>query len=151
MGLFGKLKAAKNAITGGGASVTVQAGEAARGQEVPVTVHVVAKTGMAIDAVYLLVRGVERAELKDTDWEGGDRHKEIVRGRRTSYETRIDLAGPQELEEGQEYDWEGSFTVPYDAMPSVRGMMISHVWEIQAGLDKKGNDPDSGWQQIELR
>jgi len=151
MGLFDKLKAAKNAITGGGATVTVEVTQATRGQEVAVKVGATAKAAMHIDKVYVLIRGQERAELKDTDWEGGERHKEIIRGRRTSYETRVDLAEAQDLEEGQEYSWEGSFSVPYDAMPTVEGTMISHKWEVQGGLDKKGNDPDSGWQQFEVR
>ena len=59
-------------------------------------------------------------------------------------------SGPQQIQQGQTYDFEGMIQIPANANPSFRGSMIKHTWEVQAGLDMTGNDPDSGWQVIEV-
>lgn len=70
-------------------------------------------------------------------------------GRKTTYETRIQIAGATKLEQGQTYRW-GQVPIPPQLNPTFTGQMIQHVWEIQAGLDMTGNDPDSGWIPIQV-
>lgn len=147
MGFFSNLK---NAVTGGAATVTVQAAPARRGQASGVHIQVVAKSNAQASGVYLLVRATEQAELRDTDYADGERRSETVRGSKVSFETRIPIAGAQQLQEGQTYDFEGSIELPSNTNPTFRGSMIHHTWEIQAGLDMTGNDPDSGWQPLEV-
>ncbi|HJL14716.1 MAG TPA: hypothetical protein RMH99_03615 [Sandaracinaceae bacterium LLY-WYZ-13_1] len=147
MGFFSNLK---NAVTGGAATVQIEAGQAQRGQPVPVRVQATAKSDSEINGVYVLVRAIEQAEVRDTDFDDGEIEREIVRGQRVSFEHRVDLGGPQELKEGESYTWEGEIPLPPDVGPTFRGHMICHEWEIQGGLDAFGNDPDSGWVNLEV-
>ncbi|HEY4176961.1 MAG TPA: hypothetical protein VGM90_09030 [Kofleriaceae bacterium] len=140
MGFFKNLK---NSITGGAASVHVNVPTARRGQAVPVQITATAKADGKVAAVYLLVRGMESAEWKDS----GQR----VANSRTSYETRIQIAGPLDIKEGQTYNFEGQLELPINSSPTFRGQLINHLWEVQAGLDMPGNDPDSGWQNVEVQ
>jgi hypothetical protein len=145
MGFLGDLK---NKVTGGAATVNVKAPPARRGQGVAVHIQATAKASAKVNAVYLLVRAIETCAVRDTDYEDGKRSSEVVKGRRISYETKITVAGAQSLEAGQTYNWEAQLDIPSSANPSFNGHMIDHRWEIQAGLDMSGNDPDSGWQPL---
>ncbi|MCA9565467.1 MAG: hypothetical protein KC561_18345 [Myxococcales bacterium] len=151
MGLFDKLKGMKNAVTGGGAKVTIEVGQGTRGQDIPVVVRAVGKANFQITSVYLLVRGMERIEIKDTDWDDGRKTTETIRKTHATFEQRFEVAGAQTIEDGGEYAWEAVFQVPDTAFPSIKGRYIEHVWQVQAGLDAKGNDPDSGWLELHVK
>lgn len=139
MGFFSDLK---NKVTGGAATVRVAVPSARRGQAVQVQVQATAKANAKVNAVYLLVRATESAEVSANN----EKH----RGSHQSYQNRIQIAGAQELHEGQTYSWEGQVELPASANPTLRGQIIQHHWEIQAGLDMPGNDPDSGWQSFDV-
>lgn len=140
MGFFSDLK---NKITGGAATVRVAIPSGRRGQAVPVQVQATAKANAKVNAVYLLVRATESAAVKNAN-------NENVTGAHQSYQTRIQIAGAQDLVEGQTYSWDGQVELPASANPTLRGAIINHHWEVQAGLDMTGNDPDSGWQSFEV-
>jgi hypothetical protein len=140
MGFFSDLK---NKVTGGAATVRVAVPSARRGQAVLVQVQATAKASTKANAVYLLVRATEHAEVRS-------QNNEKVTGTQQSYQNRIQIAGAQELHEGQTYSWEGQLELPASALPTLRGQIIQHHWEIQAGLDMPGNDPDSGWQSFDV-
>lgn len=143
MGFFSNLK---NAVTGGAASVQlVMPSSARRGDTIALQVTATAKSSAKVNAVYVLVRAREHAQLRDTDYQGGKSTTETVHGWRTSFEQRVTIAGPLQLQEGQTMQWEGSFSFPTSVQASFQGQMIDHTWELQAGLDMTGNDPDSGW------
>jgi hypothetical protein len=139
MGFFKDLK---NKVTGGGATVRVNVPAAQRGRAVPVQVQATAKANGKVSAVYLLVRGTESCEFKHNN--------EKVSSSKTSYESRIQIAGAQEIKEGETYNWEGQLELPVNTNPTLRGSLIDHTWEVQAGLDMTGNDPDSGWQTLDV-
>jgi hypothetical protein len=139
MGFFKDLK---NKVTGGAATVRVNVPSARRGQAVPVQVQATAKANGKVSAVYLLVRATESAEFKQNN--------EKVSSSKLSYENRITIAGAQDIKEGETYSWEGVLELPTNSNPTLRGSIIEHTWEIQAGLDMPGNDPDSGWQTIDV-
>jgi hypothetical protein len=147
MGFFGDLK---NKVTGGAATVQVQAPPVQRGKSCPIRITATAKANGKVNNVYLLVRAVEMAQIRDRDTIDGKSQTELVKGSRTSFETRIPVAGAQDLQNGQSYEWQAQLELPHNAQPSFTGQMINHVWEIQAGLDMPGNDPDSGWQPISV-
>lgn len=140
MGFFKDLK---NKVTGGAATVRVTVPTARRGQAVPVQVQATAKANGKVAAVYVLLRATETAQFK-TD--GGDK----VKGEKTSYENKVSIAGASEIKEGETYTYEGVIELPTTTNPSLRGGIIDHIWEIQAGLDMPGNDPDSGWQTFDV-
>lgn len=140
MGFFKDLK---NKVTGGGATVRVTIPSARRGQAVPVKVQAIAKANGKVSAVYLLLRATESAEFKA---DNGDK----VSSSKESYANKVTIAGAHDLVEGQTYDFEGVVELPTSCNPSLRGSIINHTWEIQAGLDMTGNDPDSGWQTFDV-
>jgi hypothetical protein len=147
MGFFSDLK---NKVTGGAATVTVQVAPARRGQSSNVLVTVQAKSNIKASGIYLLVRAIETCQVKDTDYQDGKRREETVYGRRTSYETKIQVAGAQQIAEGSTQSFECQLAIPSNANPSFDGKMIEHIWEVQAGVDMTGNDPDSGWVRFEV-
>ena len=140
MGFFKDLK---NKVTGGGATVRVTVPSTRRGQAVPVQVQAVAKANGKVSAVYLLLRATENAQFKDSN-------NDKVSGSKVSYETRVTIANAQDIKEGETYNWEGVLELPTNSNPTLRGSIIDHTWEIQAGLDMPGNDPDSGWQAFDV-
>jgi hypothetical protein len=141
MGFFSDLK---NKVTGGAATVRVQTqGGVRRGAASPVQVQAEAKANGKVSSVYLLVRAVESAS-----WKG--ENNTTVANSKTSYETKIQIAGAQEIQQGQTYSWNGQIELPQNVNATLRGSLINHTWEIQAGLDMPGNDPDSGWVAIDV-
>lgn len=150
MGFLDKLKGLKNAVTGGAADVFAEVGEARPGGVVPVRVRAAAKADIKAKSVYVLVSATEEATVPNVEVaRNGGVHREAVHGEHQTFDVRVDLAGPQTLQNGQEYSWEGSFQLPPNVSPSFYGQTIKHAWYVQAGLDTFGNDPDSGW--IEFR
>jgi hypothetical protein len=141
MGFFKDLK---NKVTGGAATVNVNVPIAQRGRPATVQVQATAKANGKVTAVYLLVRSLEACEFKDSD---GDK----VRETKVSYENKITIAPAQDIREGETYTWQGTIELPTSTNPTFRGSMINHTWEIQAGLDMPGNDPDSGWCAFEVQ
>ena len=139
MGFFKDLK---NKVTGGGATVRVTVPATQRGRAVPVQVQATAKANGKVSAVYLLVRATENAAFK--------KDGEKISESKTSFETRIQIAGAQDIKEGETYNWDGQLELPVNTNPTLRGAIIDHTWEVQAGLDMPGNDPDSGWQSIDV-
>jgi hypothetical protein len=139
MGFFKDLK---NKVTGGGATVRVSVPAAQRGRSTPVQIQATAKANGKVAAVYVLLRATESAEFKVDG--------EKVEGEKVSYETRVQIAGAQEIKEGETYNFDGQIELPINCNPTLRGSIIEHTWEIQAGLDMPGNDPDSGWQSFDV-
>lgn len=148
MGLLSKLKAAKNYVTGGGAEVRVRCvGEAERGA--PLEIQVACKVkdaSMEVSRVYVKLRAIERIRFTDYDADGREHERKDA----TTFRGELDVAGPHTLEAGQEYTWSGEFNIPADAKPTYIGVHCKHQWEVCAYLDKKGNDPDSGWKSFHL-
>ena len=154
MGLFDKLK---NAVTGGGAKVYVDAGSVTRGQPFEVTVRAqIDDADLKCDRVYLKLEGIEEAEVPDTDIvrePDGDTHhrRENVRARGTTFEVEIHVAPGDELKANQSYEWTAQTEIPASANPEYTGRYAKHYYHVFAGLDCFGNDPDSGWVRLNVQ
>ena len=148
MGFFSNLK---NKMTGGAADVRVNSTTVRRGQATSIRIEATAKADAKLNSVYLLVQAVESCEVKDSDWDGNKHTTETVRGRKTSFDTKVNVAGPSEIKNGQTYTWEARLELPMNVNPSFDGKIIDHTWQVQAGLDMAGNDPDSGWVKIDVQ
>lgn len=148
MGLFGKLKAMKNAVTGGGARVWVEVdGEGVEvGEAFDIKVCAEAKTAFDIKSVYVQFRAEEEAYGVN---DRGNVVDEVV-GSMVTYEARVDISGGESLKAGETYEWEAEVTIPEGNNPSFEGTMINHTWTVMGALDAKGNDPDSGWTEFEV-
>lgn len=152
MGLWDKVKGAVRTMTGGGATVTLAVGEATLGSPFVVQVSATANADIDVSAIYVQLRAVEHAEVRDVDYDYGEgRHRiEYVEGTHTTYTEKFVIGEKVSLQEGQTMMWEGKITVPESANPSFDGHMISHQWTILGALDCFGNDPDTGWQTFQM-
>ena len=150
MGFFDKLKSMKNAITGGSAKVqlSIDGDDLELGKPFAVHITAEAKADVKATAVYILVRSTESTHATD---DNGRISKEVV-GEMEVYNHRFDVEGPQELKAGETYEWTAEICLPDDgdARATYDGEIMNHDWEVQAGLDVKGNDPDSGWLGFEI-
>lgn len=152
MGLFSGLK---NYITGGGAKVTLEcSGEAIRGEPMSVTVTaVIGETECKVSKVYLQIRGHERVEIPGVMVAARQGNEVRVDEQTcvretTTLSTDVEVAGADTLKAGETYTWSVDITLPEDALPSYEGPSCLHRWQLCAGLDTRGNDPDSGWQDL---
>lgn len=64
---------------------------------------------------------------------------------------KFDIAKVQTLEGGKTYNWSYDVNLSDDQMmPTYFWKYVSQQWMFIAGLDAKGNDPDSKWQPQQL-
>ena len=161
MGLFDKLKSVGKMITGGGAKVYVEVGNASVKQPFAVKVKaVVSDSDLKIDGVYLLIRAEEEVRVSaDSVLESvrqavkdfaADGRLDGVTEREQTCDIRLPVSGPQQLKAGQSYEWETTVSLPSGSAPTFRGRKCQHAWHLQAGLDATGNDPDSGWIEFHV-
>ncbi|MBF0370066.1 MAG: hypothetical protein HQL52_11485 [Magnetococcales bacterium] len=156
MGFFGKLKSIKNLVTGGGATVTLEVLEPTLAGAFQVRVQAnVGEAALNVARVYLKVRGREEIELTDVptaieDSQGirvEERH--LHRSQETGrQEYEIDDIGT--LEAGSENEWLFDVELSAGSLPTFDGELFRHGWSFYAGLDVRGNDPDSGWVGVEI-
>lgn len=148
MGLFSKIKNAKNFITGGGAEVQVSVPQASLHQPFAVNVAAQVKDGeMKINKVYLKVRAVEKVTVHKVQTENGKRdvHETVE-----TCSLQVDVAGAQVLNAEAPGQWQATVAIPQGSLPSFQGRNATHTWQVCAFLDKSGNDPDSGWVDFQV-
>ena len=156
VGLFDKVRTLKNAITGGGAKVSLSAGRCERGQEFEISILVqVEDNDLDIDRVYVEIEGRESIEIPDVDvtYESDgdtDRVSETVTAEHQTSSQAITVAGEQTLAAGQAYDFTVRATLPADSLPAYRGKHCQHHYFVKAGIACFGNDPDTGWIELDV-
>lgn len=151
MGFFSKLV---NKVTGGGAKVTITPDNPSLREKFRVTVKaVISDNDLSIQNVYILIRSIEKARVKNVHFPATSSHSAVtkdVTGEEEISQAKYLIADAKTLMAGQEYTWEYELQLPAGALPTFTGRNISHEWEIMAGLDAPGNDPDSGWWKFEV-
>ena len=151
MGLFSKLA---DAVTGSWVKVHLQWAEPVLGK--PMTVKVNAdgvKSAKDIEGVYVQVVAEEKVTVPNVhvaEMVAGVLQERVqdVTHAAVTFSQKYPLAGPQPLQPEQTYEWSGTITLPPEARSTYMGVNASHSWRIMAGLEVKGNDPDSGWTVI---
>ena len=143
MGLMDKLKNAVNSITGGGAKVTITTDKPSREGPFKVKVKaVVADQPLQVSRVYVQLNGHETVVVHNVQ------HKNFTRDETefsNTFDQEFNIAEAQTLNAKGEYEWEAQVEFPKNVPPTYRGRNATHELRILAGLDTKGNDPDSGW------
>jgi hypothetical protein len=158
MGIFNKLKSIANSVTGGGAKVSMEiTSEPSLSQ--PFGVRVTAAVDgadLSVKRVYIKVQGTESVKARNvgvSEYVNGQtqtRYKDVDYNE-VSFERDFDVAGAQNLSAGQTYTWEAEIDPSnYDMLPTYKGKLARHEWQLQAGLDASGNDPNSDWVNVEL-
>lgn len=152
MGFLDKVKAAKNFVTGGGAQLTVQIGQATAGAPIPVMVSAqVGGAPLSINQVYVRVRGEEIVQMTVRDRDGGGGDRDRINEQVETFDQTFPITGPLQLEANSTHQWQGQIQLPPNAAPTYAGHNARHVWTALAALDLRGNDPDSGWTEFYLR
>jgi hypothetical protein len=151
MGFFSKLA---DAMTGGWVKVHLQWSDPVLGKPIQVRVNAdTVKSDKDIDGVYVQVVAEEKVTIPEVhvaETVNGvvqDKVQDVSRTAIT-FDQKFPLGGPQPIKTGQTYEWTGTITIPADARPTFLGVNSGHTWRIIAGLEVKGNDPDSGWSAI---
>jgi sporulation-control protein spo0M len=140
-----KLKSAVNTLTGGGAKVLVNVERPSRAEPFTVKVNVkVADGELQVSRVYVRLSGLETAVVHNIR-QGQETFARDVTETATTFEQDFNIATAQTLQANQEYNWEAQIQLPQNAPPTYQGRNAKHEIRILAGLDTKGNDPDSGW------
>jgi len=143
MGFFDKLKSVSNFLTGNSAEVTMEIPTVTRG--VPFTVIVKAKikdADLKINKAYFKINAFEKIEKMVPETEGEKEFEE-----NETFDFSIDLEGSTVLKANETYSWQKEITIPENTMPTV-STYPNHYWLCLAGLDVKGNDPDTGWKDL---
>lgn len=151
MGFFSKLA---DAMTGGWVKVHLQWSDPVLGKPIQVRVNAdTVKSDKDIEGVYVQVVAEEKVRIPEvhvaetTNGVVQDKVREVSHTAIT-FDQKFPLGGPQPIKTGQSYEWTGTITIPADARPTYLGLNAGHTWRIMAGLEVKGNDPDSGWAAI---
>ena len=150
MGFMSKLKSAVNTLTGGGAKVFITVEQPSRSEPFTAKVNVkVADSDLQINRAYVRLSGWETAVVHNVR-QGQETYAHDVTETATTFEQEIQIANAQTLQANQEYNWEAQIELPPTAPPTYRGRNATHEIRILAGLDTKGNDPDSGWSALSV-
>ncbi len=152
MGLFSNLI---NKITGGGAKVTLTADSPKLNGPFKVNVKaIVSDNDLKIEKVYLNLRSIEKTRVRNVQFpatQTQSSQKKDVEGEEEVTKTEFVVAPAQTLTGKQEYNWSIDIQLPPNALPTYTGKNAWYNWEILAGLDAPGNDPDSGWVKIDVK
>ena len=147
MGFFDKLKSVVNVVTGGAAKVTIQLQQACIFPGETVDIKITAtSTGAELKSkgVYVDVFAEERVSIKDESTKA-----EINRSKTTTQQTIL-IAPAFVLAPNETKSFEGSFQFPSDVLPTFAGSMCQHICQIRGRIEAFGNDPDSGYQVINV-
>ena len=146
MGLLDKLKNATNAVTGGGARVSLEyaPGVALPGDTLSVRVTATS-TGAQVKSggVFVDLRAVETVRLPVSATSGGNLSS--TRTTHTSFEQQYPIAPAFTLAPNETKVFEGQVRLPSNVQPSFEGHYTRHEWTIRGRAEVTGNDPDSGF------
>ncbi|CAK0752831.1 Stage 0 sporulation protein M [Azospirillaceae bacterium] len=153
MGLFRNLK---NMVTGDSAEVVLDVNNPGLGRPFPIRISAtIGQDDCKIQKVYLRIVAEENVRVPDIHV--AERFGEEVRistqtvsTTTITYDATIDIASAQVLKAEQQYQWEAEITIPDEALPSYQGPNAQHLWKLLAGLDVRGNDPDSDWLLVDM-
>ena len=155
MGIFDKVKSIARKLTGSSAKVFVDCDRIKFGEPFEVRIKAeIQDENIRIDRVYLNVVGTEVVSARDTDVvrdQNGNTNtrNETVELSHETYKDEITVKGASNLVANQTYDWKIQVEIPEGSLPIYHGFNARHSYYIRAGLDMSGNDPDSGWIELQ--
>lgn len=150
MGFLDKLKGAVNAVTGGGAKVTLefQPQTAFPGDAVLVKIST-QSTGAEVKSkgIFIDVLGTEHVHIKHNAAIGVNQDLNVTK---PSIEQSFQVAPEFVLAANETKLFEATVTLPANLQPSYQGPFARHEVQIRARVEAFGNDPDSGFQAIRI-
>lgn len=150
MGFFDKIKGAMNAVTGGGAKVSLefQPPIAHPGHPLHVRITVVS-TGGEIKSKGVFVDLVGNEVIKLPKGTVANQAADI-HATKASFQQEFQISPAFVLGANETKMFEGAIQLPPALEPSYTGALAKHEWKIQGRMEATGNDPDSGWLDIRI-
>src|SRR5512137_2159214 len=146
MGFLDKMKSAGAAITGGSAKVSIEYNHQPMKPGDPLQVKVtVVSMGKEVKSsgVFVDVHASEQDQVKcNHSQQMVDINHETVRA-------AIPVGPAMVLQPNESKTFEATINRPM-GQPTYNGQ-VRHTWQIRGRLDAFGNDPDSGFQNLEVR
>lgn len=155
MGFFDKIKKAANFLTGGGADVKLAIEDGIIGNPLPATITLkIGDNDINAEKVYLIVRCTETtktvAEVEEGAEVDPEAEPEMEENQEYLHNETITVADGQVFEAGKEYTFTTEVKLPEDAQATLEEENREIYWSFQAGIDVRGNDPDSGWILVNI-
>jgi hypothetical protein len=146
MGFLDKVKSAGQAVVGGGAKVSIEYphNPVRPGDSIPVKVTVMS-TGKEFKSggVYVDVYAHESGQVKCNGCQ------KMVQINNSPVKQAIPIGPAFVLQPNESRTFEATIQIP-GGQPTYNGA-IRNEWKIRGRLDAFGNDPDSGFQPLEVR
>lgn len=134
-----------NFITGGAAKVQVTIPTIGfPSMPIAIKIAITAEDNFECTNVFLDVSATEHLQFRPTD------AQQDVSSSTGTFRQSFQIAPGFKLAKGETKELTGVFTLPREAQPTYLGKHGKHTWAVQARLEAKGNDPDSGWKEIRI-
>jgi len=149
MGFFDKIKGAVNAVTGGGAKVTIEYNPPVAFPGEPIFVRITATSSggeVKSGGIFVDVQGTEHVALNKG---AAANVHEPIRVSNSTFSNAFPIAPGFVLAPNETKMFEGSFPFPH-GMPTYEGPCAEHEWSIRGRVEAFGNDPDSGFVPIRV-
>ena len=147
MGFLDKMKGAMNAVTGGSAQVTIELKQACLFPGEDVAVRITATSSGAevkSQGAYVDLFAEEKVLIRD------EQTKQDINRSKTTIEQTFLIAPAFVLAPNETKVFEGTFQLPAKALPTYSGTFAQHHCMIRGRIEAFGNDPDSGFQRINV-
>jgi len=128
-------------LTGGGATIqmTLQKNQFAVGETVQAWITVTANSNIKADAVVLHIWSVEKIRGVQCNRCRQNVNPPAV----TVYNNEINIAGPQQMYQGEVRQFQGAIPIPHGSPPTYNGRNADTRWYLEARISMFGNDPDT--------
>ena len=148
-----------NYMTGFSAEVGVEIDNA--NLKAPFTVGIKAKVlqdDLFMEKVYMHIRCQEE-KLANYDFDGKEPetdNEKILKemeewDKKIIFKKSLDVAPKGVLKSGETYEWSVTIDLTEASKPTQKTENHVIKWEVWAGIDVPGNDPDSGWIEFEVK
>jgi len=156
MVFFDAITNIKNLVTGGSAEVQLEIESVKLSEPFNINMCVtVANEKLKIEGAYLIIQSIEDIEMPNTDApkrdeEGNKIPEKMIRSHTVTSEQKVEMSSGLELQANEEYVWKSVVKLEADTQPVYEGKYCKHHYRVKAYVDCYGNDPDSGWIELEV-
>jgi len=134
-----------NFITGGAAKVQITLPTIAfPSLPIAIKINITAEDEFECKNVFLDIGGTETLQFRP---QGA---QQDVSSTTSTFRQEFQVGPGFKLAKGESKEVTGVITLPREAQPTYNGKHGKHTWAVQARLEAKGNDPDSGWKELRI-
>lgn len=156
MSFFDTIINIKNRVTGSSAKVQLEISSAKYKHPFDITMRVlVADEKIEIAGAFLIIQSIEDIKMPNKNApklsENGSRNKEMISAHSITSEQTLTISEKLKLEANEEYVWNAIAELASNNQPIYEGKYCTHYYQAKAYLDCYGNDPDSGWINLNIQ